>query len=108
MDRRRFLSWFPKMAGVFGVALVAPPRIDKLEIASPILPKVEALPPEDSLEADLQWQIDACNAAAICFGLKPASPMSHRVAIMENRDPFVELTFDRETGNFYHKVTQRD
>ena len=95
------------MAGVFGVALVAPPRIGKLEIAPPILPKAEALPLEDRPLTESEM-IAIANAAAICFGLKPASPMSNRVAIQENRGPFVETTFDRETGNFYHKVTQGD
>lgn len=47
MNRRKFLNWIPKMAGVSAVALATPAVLDKLEIAQMEPPKEEALPPED-------------------------------------------------------------
>lgn len=73
MDRRRFLKWIPKLTGAAAVTAVIPATITPQ-------PKVEVLPPEDRPLTDTE-KIELANAAAICFGLRPASPMSNRVAI---------------------------
>jgi len=58
-DRRWFLKMFPKVAAGAAVVTVAPGVIT---------------PPQSEAEfksLSEQEQIEICNAAAICFGLKP-------------------------------------
>ena len=52
--------------------------------------------------------VEICNAAAICFGLKPALPMSNRIAIQDADRKRMVMVFNRENGNFNPSCEDED